>query len=185
MAPLHQPQDKPKEKASDAIRTAWNVFQKETWENRGKRNGRNYVQMSSRELEIIFRDNARRRWRSILKDHRMDVGAWIMTNTDKEEISALLGWNRGEMIDACEEEWGIFVVSAALYMSLHGADTVQEPGEVEARHDSEPSWTIYAEHSRTTFSRANTNSYAASTTCAAVAIPRFACPTTIYAAQWG
>ena len=146
MAPLHQPQDNQKEKASDAIRMAWNVFQKEAWENRGKWNGRNYVQMSSRELEIIFREGARRRWRAILKDNRMDAEAWIMTDTDKEEVAILLGWNRGEMIDACEEEWGIFVVSTALYMSLPAADTFQEPGEVEARHASEPSWIIYAEH---------------------------------------
>jgi len=175
MASLHQPQDKQKEKASDAIRVAWNVFQKEIWENRGKGNGRNYVQMSPRELEIIFREDARRRWRSILKAHRMDAGAWIMTDTDKEEVGILLGWNRDQMVDACEEEWGIFVVSAALYMSLHGADTFQEPGEVEARHHSEHTWT--------TSSRANTNKCAASTPCAAVATPRFAYPTTIYAAQ--
>ena len=146
MAPLHQLQDNQKEKASDAIRMAWNVFQKEAWENRGKMNGRNYVQMSSRELEIIFREGARRRWRAILKDNRMDAEAWIMTDTDKEEVAILLGWNRGEMIDACEEEWGIFVVSTALYMSLPAADTFQEPSEVEARHASKPSWIIYAEH---------------------------------------
>lgn len=60
-----------------------------------------------------------------------------MTDADKEEVAILLGWNRGQMIDACEE--GIFVVSAALDMSLHGADTFQEPSEVEARHGSEPS----------------------------------------------
>lgn len=75
MAPLHRPRDKQKEKASDAIRMAWNAFQKETWENRGKGNDRNYVQMSPGELEIIFRKGARRRWRTILKDHRMDAEA--------------------------------------------------------------------------------------------------------------
>ncbi|EDR06743.1 uncharacterized protein LACBIDRAFT_328455 [Laccaria bicolor S238N-H82] len=131
MAPLHQPQDKQREKASDAIRVAWNAFQKETWENRGKGNGRNYVQMSPREREIIFREDARRRWRSFLKDHRMDAGAWIMTDTDEEEVGVLLGWNRDQMVDACEEEWGIFVVSAALYMCLHRADTFQNPAKLK------------------------------------------------------
>jgi hypothetical protein len=168
--------------ASDAIRTVWNVFQQETWENRGKGNGRNQVQMSPRELETIFREDARRRWRSVLKDHRMDAGAWLMTDADKEEVGILLDWNRNEMVDACEEEWGIFVVSAALYMSLHGADTFQEPGEIEGRYNSEPSWTICTEHSRT---RANTNICAASTPRAAVATPGFACPTIIYTARRG
>ncbi|EDR02135.1 uncharacterized protein LACBIDRAFT_332700 [Laccaria bicolor S238N-H82] len=35
-----------------------------------------------------------------------------MTDADKEEVAILLGWNRGQMIDACEE--GIFVNPAKL-----------------------------------------------------------------------
>ena len=89
--PYLQQQDWRREEMSDTIRAAWKVFSKEIYKTRDDNDPESLTPRAQKE------------WLTVLSESEWDPGAWIMTEKDKAQVFALLGWNPDELAGAALE----------------------------------------------------------------------------------
>ncbi|EDR05810.1 uncharacterized protein LACBIDRAFT_329416 [Laccaria bicolor S238N-H82] len=111
--PYLQQQDWQREGMSDTIRAAWKVFSKEIYKTR-----------DDNDLESLT-PQAQKEWLKVLTENEWDPGAWMMTEKDKAQVFALLGWNPDELAHAAHE-------TPAFSVNLRAND-VRRSGEFSVR----------------------------------------------------
>ena len=88
---------------SDTIRAAWKVFSKEIYKTQDDNDPESLTPRVQKE------------WLKVLSENEWDPGALIMTEKDKAQVFALLGWNPNELARAAHENSAFSVVGAFIF----------------------------------------------------------------------
>jgi len=101
--PYLQQQDWQIEEMSDTIRAAWKVFSKEIYKTRDDNDPESLTPRAQKE------------WLKVLSENEWNPGAWMMTEKDKTQVFALLGWNSDELARAAHENPAFSVVGVFIF----------------------------------------------------------------------